>query len=73
MAPLLFLKPVTMNEVLSSISGKYTLVRGFDQNGAQTYDPSLPDHLNTLKYLGGGYGIWIKMNEAAILDITEGR
>ncbi|MBI5017197.1 MAG: carboxypeptidase regulatory-like domain-containing protein [Deltaproteobacteria bacterium] len=58
-----------IRDVLSSIDGKYAVVRSFDETGAHSFDPALPDYLNDLTYLAGGYGYWIKMTEAADLEL----
>jgi hypothetical protein len=53
----------SLAEVLTTIEGKYDLIRNFDINGAQTFDPNVPSFFNTLHYLAAGYGYWIKMKE----------
>ncbi|NOY45344.1 MAG: hypothetical protein GXP50_07825, partial [Deltaproteobacteria bacterium] len=58
-----------LDEVFSSIAGKYELVRGFDAQGAHTYDPELPVYFNDLKYVAGGYGYWIKMKTGGVLRL----
>jgi len=60
-------------EVLTSIAGKYEVVRGFDRYGAHTYDPTLSDDFNDLTYLAPGYGYWIKMKEAGELTLRGSR
>jgi len=57
-----------INDALSSIDGKYIVIRGFDSYGYHTYDPTTPDY-NTLDYLAPGYGYWIKMKEEATLEL----
>jgi len=42
-------------------AGAYEVVRGFDEAGAHTFDPAMPDYINDLTYVGPGYGYWIKM------------
>jgi len=56
-----FTKLFSLNDGFSVISGNYNVVRSFDQNGYHTFDPLLPGYFNTMKYLGPGYGMWIKM------------
>src|SRR3989304_10363315 len=36
------------SELLKAIEEKYIMVKGFDLNGAHTYDPTLPDFINDL-------------------------
>lgn len=53
---------------LASIAGQYRFVAGFDPIlGAQTYYPSLPPSLNTLRELKPGRGYWIYMESAGVL------
>ncbi|HOL68201.1 MAG TPA: hypothetical protein PKX93_12160, partial [bacterium] len=59
----------SIGDVLTSIAGKYTVVRGFDASGAMTFDPTVNPVFNTLHYLAPGYGYWIKMSEAATLEL----
>ncbi|KPJ50702.1 hypothetical protein AMJ40_02125 [candidate division TA06 bacterium DG_26] len=56
---------------LTSIEGNYVIVRSFDphgldhcqrNNGALTFDPSLPPAFNDLVCMWPGFGYWIKMN-----------
>jgi len=65
-----FEKVDSLKDVLSSIQGKYSLVRNTDANGAQTFDPNVPAFFNTLKYMGPGYGYWIKMNVSEPIDFN---
>jgi PKD repeat protein len=44
------------------IEGGYEVVRGFDIDGAHTYDPALP-MFSDLHYIASGYGYWVKMTE----------
>lgn len=60
----------SINTLLDSIEGQYDLLRSFDTEGAKTFDPDLPEYLNTLDYLAGGYGYWIKMNQPGTLSLT---
>ena len=62
-------KVQSIADVLTSIHGQYEVVRSFDQKGAHTYDPKLPD-FNDMKYIAGGYGYWIKMKASANLEIN---
>ncbi len=55
----------SMNDVLPAIAGLFARVTGFDATGAKLFDPSLPSTVNTLKYMGPGYGYWIKMNQGS--------
>ncbi|MCM8769925.1 MAG: chitobiase/beta-hexosaminidase C-terminal domain-containing protein, partial [Candidatus Omnitrophica bacterium] len=64
-----YVKVNSISEVLTSIAGKYVMVRGFDAGGATTYDPSVNPVFNTLHYLAPGYGYWIKMSEPATLEL----
>ena len=59
-----------INDLLNSINGQYDLLRGFDVEGAKTYDPDIPENLNSLDYISGGYGYWIKMNAPGTLSLT---
>jgi hypothetical protein len=62
------LLPVSASEVVplasigdtwASIAGSYVRVTSFDGQGAHVWNPSLPG-FSTLKYIGPGYGYWIK-------------
>ena len=55
-----------IEDALQSIDGMYSIVRGYG-GGGLTYDPNLPEFsdLHTLK---PGFGYWIKMISAGILD-----
>jgi len=64
-----YLRVGSIDQALASIAGKYEVVRSFDSEGAHTFVPSLPEFSN-LKYLAAGYGYWIKMTEAANLELT---
>jgi hypothetical protein len=64
-----FQKVAGMADVFDSISGKYEIVRSFDSKGAHTFLPDEPT-FNTMKYIAGGYGYWIKMKEAANLELV---
>jgi len=56
-------------QVLSSIDGLYSAVQGYDQ-GAQSYYPELPAEFNDLQELDPYHGYWIKMDQAATLQIV---
>jgi len=38
-------------------------VSGFDDKGASVIDTTMPESFHTLKYMAGGYGYWVKLNE----------
>jgi hypothetical protein len=63
-----FIQVSGIAEVLSSIEGKYEVVRSFDALGPHTYVPGLDD-VNDLTYMAAGYGYWIKMSEPGNLEI----
>ncbi|KPA15626.1 secreted protein containing Peptidase M6, immune inhibitor A [Candidatus Magnetomorum sp. HK-1] len=65
----IFQKVSELSEILSSIDGKYSVVRSFDSRGAHTFDPNMP-YYSDMKYIAGGYGYWIKMNAQANLEIN---
>ncbi len=60
-----------ITEVLSSIAGKYTLVKAYDaEHGTwRIYDPAMPPEANTLLTLDEATAFWIKMSEAATLQL----
>ena len=62
----------SIDEVFSSIAGKYEVVRSFDATGAHTFDPLLP-LFSDLSYVASGYGYWIKMTQPATLRIIGSR
>lgn len=62
-------KVAGINEVFSSISGQYDVVRSFDHDGAHTFDPALPG-FSDMKYIAGGYGYWIKMKSPGHLEVS---
>ncbi len=68
-----FVKLNSLNDVLTSIEGQYDIIRNFDANGAQTFDPNVPSFFNTLHYIASGYGYWIKMNQASTLVLSGSR
>jgi len=65
-----YVSVANIGDVLSSISGKYTVVRSFDSDGAHTYDPSLPPTFSDLHYMACGYGYWIKMTQPGLLELS---
>jgi len=67
-----FVKVDSLNDVLLSINGKYSLIRNIDSTGARTFDPNVPSFFNTLHYLAPGYGYYIKMNVSATLSLNGG-
>ena len=51
-------------------------VSGFDDSGANVMDTTMPESFHTLKYMAGGYGYWVKMNEGTdggVLTFTGAR
>ncbi len=69
MLPMTMFKKVnSIADILSSIDGKYTVVRSSDKIGAHTFDPALPE-FSDMKYMACGYGYWIEMTEAANLEL----
>jgi len=64
-----FQKVAGIADVFGSIAGKYEVVRSFDGKGAHTFLPEEPT-FSTVKYIAGGYGYWIKMKEAANLELV---
>jgi hypothetical protein len=58
-----FEKVDSLSDVLTTINGKYDIIRNSDINGSQTFDPNVPSFFNTLHYLAAGYGYWIKMKD----------
>ncbi len=68
--PLEGTEPITqVQEILSSITGQYQAVLGFDR-GARSYYPDLPDFMNDLKALDPDHGYWVRMSAPATLHIT---
>ncbi len=64
----------TDNETLASIgdlwgnlSGSYARVTSFDGEGVHLWNPSLPQ-IASLKYMGPGYGYWIKTTRPTTLS-----
>lgn len=58
--------PQPLTAALASIEGQYEAVLGYDQ-GALSYYPHLPEHINTLHTLEPKHGYWIKMKQAGTL------
>ncbi|KPA12214.1 conserved hypothetical protein, secreted [Candidatus Magnetomorum sp. HK-1] len=58
-------------DFFQSIDGKYSYIRGFDKDGAKTYNGTL---FSDMYYVGPGYGYWIKIKdgEQAILNWDVG-
>jgi hypothetical protein len=50
----------SVKDVLNPIENDLLEIR----NETQSYDPNLPDFLNTLKTIDNGKGYWVKLNEA---------
>ena len=57
--------------VWSSINGTYVRVTSFDAQGAHIWNPLLPAFA-TLRYMGPGYGYWIKMNAPGTMAYPPG-
>jgi predicted outer membrane repeat protein len=55
----------SISDILSSIDGQYSYVRGFDCEGAKVYNLT---PWSTMKYMAAGYGYEIKINEDANVD-----
>ena len=60
-----FVEVNSIGDILSSIDGQYSYVKGFDGT-AKTYN--LSDRYSNMKYMAAGYGYWIKINEDAHFD-----
>ena len=65
-----YVAETAISDDLFSIVDSIELVRSFDVEGAKTFDPNIPEHLNTLHSLGVGQGYWIKLNQDAILNFV---
>jgi len=61
-----FMTMTSIGDIWASIAGNYVRVTSFDGQGAHLWNPSLPV-TRTLRYLGPGYGYWIKMNAPGML------
>ncbi|MBI5017194.1 MAG: hypothetical protein HZB55_17145 [Deltaproteobacteria bacterium] len=57
-----------ISDILQSVVDKLIVVRSFDAGGAHSYNPTLPDYLSDLTYMGPGYGYWVKVNAAGSLQ-----
>ncbi len=57
----------SVSAVLSTIDGKFNLVRGFAGSG-RTYVPGM-DLFNTLTSMDGLHGYWVKMDTTALLTV----
>ena len=53
-------------------AGNLVVVTGYGASGANFYDPSVPDFLNTLTSIDDGFGYWVKVNNEAILSAEGG-
>ncbi len=63
-------QPVTsLAQVFASLAGKLEYVRAFDDQGAKSYDPALPE-FSDLSYIAGGYGYWLKLSAAGQLVVS---
>ena len=60
-------KVADISEILQSIDGQYLEIHGFDQNGFSTYNRT---QFSNMKYMAGGYGYIIKINENANVDLN---
>jgi hypothetical protein len=61
----------SIGDIWSSIAGNYVRVTSFDGQGAHIWNPSLPG-FSTLRYMGPGYGYWIKMSVQVPLAYPPG-
>ncbi len=61
----------SIGEIWSSLAGNYVRVTSFDGAGAHLWSPSLPQ-TRTLRYLGPGYGYWIKMSAPGTMTYPPG-
>ena len=48
--------------------GNLVVVTGYGAGGANFYDPTVPDFLNTLTSIDDGFGYWVKVNNEATLS-----
>jgi len=65
----LYPSDTAIETVLDPISGKYTKVWTFKDNKFLSYIPFLPG-FDSLSFMEPGVGYYIRMNKAAVLDIT---
>jgi hypothetical protein len=52
-------------DILMSIDGQYSYVRGSDSTGAKSYNGTI---FSNMKYMSAGYGYWIKIKDTAPVD-----
>ncbi len=57
----------SISDILSSIDGQYSYVRGFDVSGAKSYNLT---PFSDMKYMAAGYGYWIKVRDDASVDLN---
>jgi|GEM_PF-1746394 len=57
----------SIGDLWSSLSGNYVRVSSFDGQGAHVWNPYLPG-FSTLRYMGPGYGYWIKTTAPGTLS-----
>jgi len=62
-----FIEVDSISSIIFSIEGNYDIIRSYDIEGGNTYDPMLGD-FNDLDYMGPGYGLWIKMKTIGVLS-----
>jgi len=55
----------SINDILSSLDGQYSYVRGMDASGGKSYNKSI---WSNMKYMAAAYGYWIKINDYASFD-----
>ncbi|CAN2047822.1 exported hypothetical protein [Candidatus Magnetomoraceae bacterium gMMP-1] len=55
----------SINDILTSIDGQYSYIRGFDATGAKSYNLS---PWSDMRYMSAGYGYWIKIKDDAEVD-----
>ncbi len=60
----------SMGEVWSSVGTSYVRISAFDDSGAKLWNPSLPQ-ISTLRYIGPGYGYWVKLAAADDLALPS--
>ncbi len=59
-----------IDQVLATIQGKYSVVRGYDQSAFHTYLPGLPVDFSDLQNMDAKHGYWIYMTQPGTLAIT---
>ena len=62
-----YVKVESIDDILSSLNGQYSYVKGFDINGGKSYNKSM---FSSMKYMAAGYGYWIKVDDNADFDST---